>query len=170
MRFRRAAENLRISIFGSCVHRVCIFFITFLYNSCNFQYLILVRPLYFSALQLATNCNIPLIIADKVPIRSVFYSLMFFRIAKLLQCGLTCLGSYLEAHSQRCSYHNYKCLGKGSLLCIIHGDITEKVSSAQNGERHQESRKTNEGECVRQQWQLILVTENPGHTMDANEI
>ena len=52
---------------------------------------------------------------------------------------------------------------KGSLLCIIHGDITEKVLSAQNGERHHESRETNEGECVRLQWQLILVTGNPGH-------
>ena len=36
-----AAEMLRFPKFGACVHRVCIFFIAFLYNSCNFQYLIL---------------------------------------------------------------------------------------------------------------------------------
>ena len=36
-----AAESLRISIFGSCVIGYAYFFIAFLYNSCNFQYLIL---------------------------------------------------------------------------------------------------------------------------------
>ena len=36
-----AAESLRFFILESCVHRVCTFFIAFLYNSYNFQYLIL---------------------------------------------------------------------------------------------------------------------------------